>query len=118
MPVEKISAKSELVLFGKISFKRPKKDEVVPNVNSTGYKVENLTGFSSLNPASTSNEFLKQKVFELRSFAPDAALFTSVVQPGSHEITDVSSGSETDTAYEKDVDVKPLPEPLSSLFDP
>ena len=39
------------------------------------------------------------------------------MQPGSHEITDVSSGNETDTADEKDVDVNPLPEPLSSLFD-
>ena len=55
MPVEEISAKSELVPFRKISFKRPKKDEVVPIVNSTGYKVENRTGFSSLNPARTSN---------------------------------------------------------------
>ena len=55
--------------------------------------------------------------FELRSFAPDAAVFTSVVQPGSPEITDVSSGIDTDTADEKNVDVNPLPEPLSSLFD-
>ena len=74
----------------------------------TGYKVKNLTGFSSLDPTKTSDEFLKQKVFELRSFAPDAAVFTSVVQPGSREIT----------ADEKDVDVNPLPEPLTSLFDP
>ena len=53
----------------------------------------------------------------MRSFAPDAAAFTSFVQQGSHEISDVSSGNETDTAYEKDFDVNPFPEPLSSLFD-
>ena len=101
--------RAEPVPLGETSFKRPKKDEVVPNVNPTGYKVENLTGFSSLDPTKTSNEFLKQKFFELRSFAPDAALFTSAVQPGSNEITDVSSGNETDTAKEKDVDVNPFP---------
>ena len=39
-------------------------------------------------------------------------VFTSVVQPGSHEITDVSSGNETGTADEKDVDVNSLMEPL------
>ena len=33
------------------------------------------------------------------------------------QITDVSSGNETDVANEKDVDVNLLPEPLSSLFD-
>ena len=91
-------------------------DEVVPNVSSPGYKVENLTSFSSLDPAKT-NEFLKQKYFELRSFTSDAAVFTSVVHPGLHEITDVSSGNKTDTVDEKDVDINLLPEPLSLLFD-
>ena len=76
-----------------------------------------MQNFSSLDPTKTCNEFLKQKFFELRSFAPDAAAFTSFVQPGSHEISDVSSGNETDSADEKDVDVNPIPEPLSLLFD-
>ena len=117
MSLEEILAKNWAGPFGEISFKRPKKDEVVLTVSSTGYKVEHLTGFSSVDPTKTSNESLKQIFFELRTFAPDAAVFTSVVQPGSHEITDVSSGNDTDTADEKNVDINPLPERLSSSFD-
>ena len=35
--------------LAKFHSKSQKKDEVVPNVNSTCYKVENITGFNSLN---------------------------------------------------------------------
>ena len=70
---KKSRQRPEPAILGEILFKRPKKDEVVPNVNSTGYKVKNLTGFSSLGPAKTSNQFLKQTFFELRNFTPDAA---------------------------------------------
>ena len=90
----------------------------MPNISSTGCKVEILIGFSSLDLTKTSNEFLKQKCFGLRSFASDAAVFIIVVQPGSHEITDVSSENQTDTANEKDFDINLLLEPLSLLFDP
>ena len=114
---KKSQQRAEPAPFGEISFKRPKKDEVIPNVNSAGYKVNNLTGFSSLDLAETFYEFLKHKYFELRSFTLDAALFTSIVQPVSHEITDVSSENETDTANEKEVDVNLFPVPLGSLFD-
>ena len=62
---KKSRQRAEPAPLGEISFKRPKKDEVVPNVSSTGYKVENLIGFSSLDPTKTSNEFLKQTFFEL-----------------------------------------------------
>ena len=76
---KKSRQRAEPAPFGEISFKRPKKHEVIPNVNSAGYKVNNLTGFSSLDLAETSYEFLKHKYFELRSFTLDAALFTSIV---------------------------------------
>ena len=48
--------RAELAQLGEISFKIPKKDNVVPNLNSASYKVENLTRFSSLALANTSND--------------------------------------------------------------
>ena len=53
---------------------------------------------------------------EVSLHCSDAALFTSVVQPDWHEVTNIPSGNETDTADGKDVDVNPLLEPLSLLF--
>lgn len=68
---------------------------IIPNDDCIDYKDENLTGFSSLDHA---KKFLKQTLFWIKKLhsrycsihqMPDAPLFYS-------EITDVSSGNETD----------------------
>ena len=69
-------------------------------------------------PLRSLSEFFRKILFALRSFYPGAPLFTSVLQPDTHEITDVSSGNETETADKKDLGAKvSLHEPFSSLFE-
>ena len=67
MPEEEISGKSAAAQLREIPFKKRKRKrkKVLPNVSSADHRVENLTGFSSLDPAKASNEFMEQKYFEL-----------------------------------------------------
>ena len=92
-----------------ISFRRPKKDETVPNVPTVN--AENLTGYWVPDPYKFSTDKQRATLDSLRAIAPKAAVFSSISL-----YAEESDGESTDTADEDDLNT--LPELLTSLFDP
>ena len=94
----------------RISFKRPKKDDPLPNVDEpfTG----TLSGYASVDPVKFCTEKRKNILESLKKVAPEAVVFTSI----SLWESDYSNGSDTDTADETELST--LPELLTSFFDP
>lgn len=93
----------------KISFKRPKKDDTLPNVDEPF--VGTLKGYTSADPVKFCTDKQRSVLESLKKAAPDAVVFSSI----SLWDTD-SDGSSTDTADENDLST--LPELLTSFFDP
>ena len=95
-----------------ISFKRPKKDENLPNVPSPFKGV--LTGFTSPDPVKFSSEKRTNRLKQLKELVSNAVVFKSIsVQFGEPEN---SPGEETSTADENETNI--LPELLTSFFKP
>ncbi|XP_057313387.1 uncharacterized protein LOC130654781 isoform X2 [Hydractinia symbiolongicarpus] len=70
--------------------------------------------FSFRDPTHLNNEFHKQKLKELYTVNPDAAILTSLYDNDLEDFT--VTNSETDTADE--TELNSIPEPLTSLFEP
>ena len=92
-----------------LDFKRPKKDQNYPRVESPFKKT--LSGFSSPDPIKFISASGKMTLDSLRKVAPNAAVFTSVSL-----WTETSDGSNTDTADETEINT--TPELLTSFFFP
>ena len=74
-----------------ISFRRPKKDETVPNVPTVN--AENLTGYWVPDPYKFSTDKQRAMLDSLRAIAPKAAVFSSISL-----YAEESDGESTDTA--------------------
>lgn len=94
----------------KINFKRPKKDDLLPQIDDT---TGEFRPFSAIDPTRSCTSFFKEKLQELKTIAPKAAVFTSTTLL-DEECSDRDT-SATDTADEDERTI--IPEPLSSLFE-
>ena len=100
----------------KISFKRPKKDDTLPNVDEpfTG----TLTGYTSADPVKFCGQKRRRILESLREASPESVVFTSIslweADDHTEDYADDSNGSDTDTADESES----LPELLTSFYDP
>ena len=96
-----------------ISFKRPKKDNPIPQVDEpfTG----TLTGYSSPDPVKFCTEKQECMLRELKQILPKAALLTSVSSDFAVPDSE-SEGESTDTADESEGNT--IPELFTSFFDP
>ena len=94
-----------------IDFRRPKKDSCVPNETKGSKQLEKP--YCSKDPSVSGETSATNKLKELRKLAPNAAIFTSILDSSSD---DDRNNSETDTGDEDESNC--ISEPLTSLFVP
>ena len=98
-------------LLKNIDFRRPKKDSCVPNETKGSKQLEKP--YCSKDPSVSGETSATNKLKELRKLAPNAAIFTSILDSSSD---DDRNNSETDTGDEDESNC--ISEPLTSLFVP
>ena len=96
--------------LSELSFKRPKKNQLLPTVKSPTKST--LTGFTAEDPIRKCSPFHKEKLLELQKIAPTAVVFKSI----SLELSEHSDSEDTDTGDENEKST--LPDPLTSLYEP
>lgn len=104
---------AEPALMTEIDFSRPKQKQTVPKEKKV-VSDRMKKPFSFRDPTHLNNEFHKQKLKELYTVNPDAAILTSLYDNDPEDFT--VTNSETDTADE--TELNSIPEPLTSLFKP
>ncbi|XP_057310312.1 uncharacterized protein LOC130648289 [Hydractinia symbiolongicarpus] len=104
---------AEPALMTEIDFSRPKQKQTVPKEKKVvSDRMKKPISFRD--PTHLNNEFHKQKLKELYTVNPDAAILTSLYDNDPEDFT--VTNSETDTADE--TELNSIPEPLTSLFKP
>jgi len=97
-----------------INFKRPKKDDNFPQVDSP-FK-GSLSGFCRADPIKSCTESKKCILRSLQKITPNAAVLTCVSLKLNSDESSSDNEEETDTASE--TEEKSIPELLTSFFDP
>ena len=99
----------------KINFKRPKKEDKLPQVD--GPFTDTLTGYYQIDPVKFCTENQRRLLKSLKNHTPKAAVLTCVSKNlNSDDELTVSNDEETDTASETEENT--LPELLTSFYDP
>ena len=102
--MEKARQQADPAPLTEISFKKPKKSDVVPQVSEAPFKEESLNfklkGFSYTDPAKHSTNFQKSKLEELCKISPNAADFKSIINWSTRKErneSDIGSGNEEES---------------------